>query len=239
MYEIFSFVIDNLLEILFWIFVFLFAVFILFQKDFVGKGFYLLNKGRYQDAISFFNKKSKKSPHSPGNYYALGYCFYMLGYFPNAINNFEKALELKLKRVSTYYLLALLYAEEIKFGEALGYLEKGEAIQNKTVFWNKLSKSERNDYLGWVYFKKGEIYKALDFYNVVIPGWLKKIEKDNKLGESYSSPCYRIGMILMKKNDVEKSRKMFESAIKASPESIFAKKSQEELGHLTNKEFNL
>ena len=236
MYEIFSFIIDNLLDILFWIFIFLFVVIFLLQKDFIGKGFYLLNKGRYLDAISFFKRKSEKSPNKPGTYYALGYCYYMLGYFSNAINNFEKAIELKLNRVSTYYLLAILNADENKIGEALGYLEKGEVIQNKTGFLNRLTKYERSDYLGWVYFKKGEISKSFKFYDVAIPDWINKIKKDKKLGENFSSPCYRIGMILMKKNDIETARKMFKSAINASPESIFAKKSQEELGHLPSEE---
>jgi tetratricopeptide (TPR) repeat protein len=193
-----------------------------------------MNKGKYQDAITLFKNKLEKKPLKSSNYYALGYCYYMLGYIQHAINNFEKAVELKINRINVFYLLAILYAEENKFDKAFGYIEKGEEIQNKTGFLNKLTQYERNDFWGWIYYLKGELDKSLEFYNVAIPKWMKKIkEGGEKIKEYYASPCYRLGIIYLIKSDLESAKKMFSLSIKASPESIFANKSQEELEKLT------
>lgn len=153
----------------------------------------------------------------------------MLGYFQHAIKNLEKAIELKLNRINVYYLLAVLYAEEGKFDIAFEYLEKGEKIQNNFGFLNKLTKHERNDYLGWVYHLKGESGKAIELYDAAIPIWMKNIQKLKKVNEYYSAPCYRMGVILLKKGDMESSKKLFSLAVMASPESIFARKSESEL----------
>jgi len=237
MYEIISFLIDNLFEIFFWIVVLLFFVIMITQRNFMGKGFLLIKRGSYKDAIVLLKNKLDKKPLKSSTYYALGYCYYMLGYGQHAINNFEKAIDLKLKRIDVFYLLAILYAEENKFDKASGYIDKGEEIQNKNGFLNKLTQYERNDFWGWFYYLKGEMDKSLEFYNIAIPKWNKKMKEDRKkITEYYASPCYRLGIIYLKKSDLKTAKKMFSLSLKASPESIFANKSQEELRKLSKEE---
>jgi len=213
--------------------VILFLYFYLKKIPIFNKGFSFLRKCKYEEAINEFTNELNKKPRNWILYQGIAYSYNMLGFFQNSINNYEKVLELGSKSIGIYFELAILYAEENKFDIAFDFIEKGKCLQKKAFIFNRVSRFSINDFEGWVHHLKGDDKPALNFYAKAIPALNRqlKVTHSNFL-EKFSPAYYRIGVIYKLKGEIEKAKEKFEQSIKASPPSIFAKRSQEELKEL-------
>lgn len=212
----------------------LILIIILNKTHFWGKGNRLIITGEYELAIDIFREKLKTSPNNADIYCRIAYCYQMLGFSNNAIKNYERALEMNNSLVKVYFYLAVLYAEnDVKM--ALKMIDAGREAQKKSGLMNKISDFERNEILGWVHYKSGEIANSFEFYREAIPSWEKFFKRIgfNRFIERYSQVFYRIGYIYTLMGENDKARNYFNNSIKASPKSAFADLSREELKKLS------
>ena len=114
--------------------------------------------GKYQNAISFYEKTLKANPnHTYGNY-NFGILLKTLGRFQEAKVYFEKAIEIKPDNVDAYSNLGLIHRELREYQKAKFYFEKAIEINpNHTeTYWNAHTLSSNIDE-ALIIFKK--IYK--------------------------------------------------------------------------------
>ena len=236
MFDVIDFIFKTLFNLRGIVIILVFFYIIYYQKYFFGKGFKLIKRGKYEMAIDALHSRLEKRPNNHALHYGIGYCYYMLGYFRHAIVHFEKALELKIGRVETYFLLALAYFEVDKnFDKAYKLIQMGQNQQKKAKFFNKLADFEKNDMIGWVHYKRGNLDDAIKYYEIAINYWKKSYKKlTNKFQEENSPFFYRIGVVYMEKENIEEAIKYFKYSIEASPNSIFGQNSLEELKKLEN-----
>jgi len=57
-------------------------------------------------------------------------CFYKLGYYKDAILNFEKVLEINCKYINAYRGIGMVYEAEKKFEKARHYFDEALKIDN-------------------------------------------------------------------------------------------------------------
>ena len=136
-------------------------------------------------------------------YYQLAYSYQQLGDNEKASAYYKKAIDLfnkdhKRHRYDLYarYNLALLYSEEEnKTAEAVTLL-------NESI--NKYQdKPELHNLLGWVYWKKGDIDKALAEYKLSV-----------NIDPNQEDAQYNLAILLYNKRDLEQAKKTFEKVLK-------------------------
>ena len=209
-------------------------------ENFYNNGILLIEEDKnYEKAIEQFNLYLNEDPRSSEAYFSKGYCLYMLGDYNTAIKYLKKSQEIDPISPETceYLALSKINTKEInKTEDALQLTENaGIMIKSDSYSWSKL-KEIHLESKGWIYYKAGYLTKALKLYGTVIPLYEKAFEKDlNEYDECFSPVHYHFGMIYKHKGDLDKAKSEFEKAINAGgPQSIFSKKSKEELDIINN-----
>jgi tetratricopeptide (TPR) repeat protein len=203
------------------------------RKDIFSEGSQLVRKRRYEQAIFEFEKEIDLNSRKTSALCGIGYCYFMMGYNRNSIKYYENAFELNPSRVDIYFTLAVIYAEEKSFDKAFEFIERGKVLQRQASIFRKFSKTIMNENEGWVYHLSGDDEKALKKYKKVMP-WLNRLLNSwqIKCVEKYAPDYFRMGVIFKLLGKTDKAKKSFERSIKASPPSIFAQKSRDELDQL-------
>ena len=118
--------------------------------------------------------------------------------YQDAINYYNKAIDINPKHTNSYYNLGLLLNEIKNYKEAIGCFEK--TLETEPGFKNA------NNVLGIIYFKLGENLKAITCYENEIQINPLNIEAYNNLGIVF----YNLG-------EIQKARNFYEKAIQIEP----------------------
>ncbi len=152
------------------------------------------------DVILKLQSNIEEDPASVSDYFLLA-CFYELVNKPKeAINIYEKLLELKSDFWPALNNIAFLISENYEYEQdldkALLFAKKAGKI--------KPDNSQIIDTLGWVFYKKNNIKKA---FKKIKTAFLKAPEK----------PIinYHMGMVYYKKSEYKKAEKLIQKALKA------------------------
>jgi tetratricopeptide (TPR) repeat protein len=199
------------------------------------KGVALMAKGQHGLAIEEFKRVLVKDPKNWQTYAYLGDVYRRLGNSDEAISSYNNSIYYNPEAVESYVGLAIVYADKgIKFDEAIEFLNKTQQILKDDKFALEVSKDSYLESLGWVYYKKGDIAKALTFYDKAYPIWQKNIEIGvDQFDPYFAETHYHFGMFFLLKHEPEKAREEFEKAIESSPNSFFAKQALKELNKIT------
>ena len=122
-----------------------------------------------------------------------------------AINNLNKALELKPDYGPAHYLLAVAFDQLGKQEEAISKLE-----ETKLIAPNDLGLAFQ---LGLLYWRKGDIEKAQ-----------AEFERAININSDYANARYMLGLVYDKKGDREKALREFEFVAKLDPTNSQVKK---------------
>ena len=119
--------------------------------------------------------------------------------YQDAINYYNKAIDINPKHTNSYYNLGLLLHEIKNYKEAIGCFEK--TLETEPGFKNA------NNNLGIIYYKLGENLKAITCYENEIQINPLNIEAYNNLGIVF----YNLG-------EIQKARNFYEKAIQIEPD---------------------
>lgn len=135
-------------------------------RDSIEKGVLLLQQGKEEQALSFFEKARKENPEKAEPYYLLANCYFAIGNPEKALSNYQKALELNPNNPDYHYSLAFLY------------LAAGEEEKALDAF-KKVIQLSPQSLTGQIALKqKLELEKLLK-EDEMTKGWIKK-EDDEK-----------------------------------------------------------
>ncbi|MCS7180910.1 MAG: O-antigen ligase family protein [bacterium] len=146
----------------------------------------------------------------PQVYYRNGITAKELGYYKDAIENYQSVLKLNPNNYEVWYKLAYVYG-------MIGDYKKAEEIYlyiNNYLFPH-FAKTDAN--LGTLYMKKGEIEKALKYY------------KDSTYFNPYDEDvlCSIASIYLVYYNNIEEAVKYLKRVLKINPKNFYATKTME------------
>ena len=111
-------------------------------------------KQDYKDAAEYFKKTVNLAPEYPAGFFYLGVCYERMGSRKDAKENLKKAIQLNPKDADSLNYLGYMYAEDNEdLDEAIGLLNRALNIEPQNGAYV--------DSLGWVYYKKRDLEKAL------------------------------------------------------------------------------
>ncbi len=195
------------------------------------------NEKNYKKATDQFFLYLKMRPNDIETKYSIGYCYFMLGDYNEAIDYFSEVLKYDKSHFLSMDYLAKSYIyskKEELYKDAIELLKRSELTMKEDIYvWNKL-KELFLETKAWVYYNTKEIEKALKTYNEVIPIYTKYFKEDlNELDECFAEVHYHFGIIHKHNRDFSNAKIEFEKAIKAGgPQNIFAKRSKTELKYM-------
>ncbi len=212
-----------------------------------GDNFFV--KKKYKEAINIYKNVLSKDEVNKRVIFLLGICYYMIGEKDKAIENLYKAVILNkddiIRIIKAYRLLINLHLEKKNFNEAKKALEKYGYFykQIKEDCPASIKEEEKNRYeetIGWIRYCEGNYSEAIKIYEELIPLWCDFFKKKSRIEKkiySYSDIFYHFGIISKHKGEYKKAIKYFKKSIKdGGPESIFSKRSEEEIRKIVNGE---
>ena len=194
------------------------------------------NAAKEMEEAILINSKDWKA------YSNLGLFYTMLGKNKQAIMNEHKSISLrKTESPNDLIILALLYAEErMAFEKSIGFINKAQLILQKEHrrIWD-VYKGIVYITFAWIYYKNGKKKEMNKYFNMALKS-ISLLLKKNRNFEyriSFSPFFYHFGIILKHKGEYEKALEYFKKSKKAGgPESIFSKRSEEEIRKIVNGE---
>ena len=157
----------------------------------------------WSDSLVFARDVVKKSPNKARAHNNLGFFYFREEKFPEAKQEYKKALELDVNYFMARHNLGMVYLEENSLEKAKGAFE--------IVQYLHPSYSESYVGLGHVYFRLNDIESAHRLYK-------KAIDLDNVNTGAYIG----LGNIYQKRGDLEKAQQLFQKTILYDPENIAA-----------------
>ncbi|MCK5551797.1 MAG: tetratricopeptide repeat protein, partial [Deltaproteobacteria bacterium] len=142
-----------------------------------------LEKGDWQKAIESHERIVRENPHFALAHYHLGYAYGFMGKQDREIDEYERAIQLGLKRFDLFYNLGMVYAEHLgDYDRALELFKQAERMDPKDdeihyalglAYWFKEAESqavaellktinlnprhiEAHALLGEIYFRRGQ-----------------------------------------------------------------------------------
>ncbi|MGQ9647488.1 MAG: tetratricopeptide repeat protein [Thermodesulfobacteriota bacterium] len=155
-------------------------------------------ENNYEEAIEYFRKITKVSPHFIMAHYNLGLSYLRNGNIEQAMTSLNRALELKPDLDSAYFALGECYIQKEMLMEALDCFQKAIAIQpkNPKVYFN----------IGVILSKNNNVEEALSAF-----------EQSEKLDPHFPSVHYQLGLLFLKKGEYEKAISHFEKFLEVEP----------------------
>ncbi len=192
------------------------------------RGFFYRNligiSGAGEIALESYHRAIELEPSSPFPYGEIGRTYILMAqdfrtrempdkekeFLSLAINNLEKAIELKPDYAPAHYLIAVAYDQQGREEEAITRLEalKESAPQDIGISFQ----------LGMLYWRKEKLDQAQ-----------KEFEKIIKLNPRYSNDRYMLGLVYDKKGEKEKAKEQFEEVAKLNSENEEVRKILENL----------
>lgn len=100
-----------------------------------NKGIQCLTSGKYNEAISFFQKSLELNPNESNVWFNLGVAFEKLGLFNEALRFLNKSLQINSNNYLALNEIGIIYLSSGKFKESKKYFEKALEINpNNTIF---------------------------------------------------------------------------------------------------------
>jgi Flp pilus assembly protein TadD len=100
-------------------------------REYFGSGVEYLRQGRAHEALVSFNAATHLRPHVPEVFVNIGFSHVALGNHRNAVEAFERALEINPSQTNAYYGLAMAYESLERMEEALGAMRTFEHLLPK------------------------------------------------------------------------------------------------------------
>jgi len=176
-------------------------------------------KNRYQhfkelrkDLEDLYKSEFGESPPPPPGkheldaleHYNKGVSFQTLGFYGEAIKEFEKAIEFKPGYIDPKVSLGLVYSEKGLYDEAI------ETFLDLLKF--KPNYIDLHKFLGYVFKKKGNPSKSLEHYNIIL-----------KLNPNDSENHYNIGKAWEALGNIENALLIYKNFIKNAPQKFKVK----------------
>ncbi len=152
-----------------------------------------VDKGDYENAVSFFNRTIELEPKMTDAYLFRGLAYRNMQKYKEALADYNKLLSIEPNSAPAYNNRGVVYWKQGKHKEAL-------ADYNKTI------SLAPNDYI--VYNNRGVVYYEMGNYDSAITDYTKAISLNSKFAQSY----WNRGVSYLKLNKKEEARKDFKSA---------------------------
>jgi putative PEP-CTERM system TPR-repeat lipoprotein len=163
------------------------------------QGFALFFKKQYSDAIAPLQKSLLKQPNA-GAYYILGLTHYYRNEVEQAINQFQKALDLQPAFTRARVHLALLFLNKKRVDEAIKEAKKVLAQEDDNALAHNV--------LGSAYLSKGNYAEGLAELN-------KALELDPSLADVH----IKKGLVAMKRGKSQEAESELAAAVRLKPEA--------------------
>lgn len=153
------------------------------------------DKREHEKAIDILKKGISRSPEKEPLYYALGMAYDAVGRMEEAISVMRKVLRINSKNAGAMNYIGYTYAVlETHLDEAEDWVQKALALKPDDGYIT--------DSLGWVYFKKGDLEKAL---SIILKAY-RMVPNEPTIAE-------HLGDIYLKRNDPQKALKYYEESL--------------------------
>jgi len=163
------------------------------SKTCLNKGFSILMKGNYEEAIKIFINYLEKNPYEASAYHYLGDCFAEIGEEKTAYIYYKKAIELDKDYMFIFFYRGKKYMQKNKLIEAINDFSKLIELVpefSSTSFYyrglcyksNKQFEEAINDftkaikkipYYSFAYYNRGESYDKLNEHDKAISDFKK------------------------------------------------------------------
>lgn len=164
-------------------------------------------KGNFARAIEEFQNLVSQKPKDPIAHYKLGMAYQGAGKLDKAIVEYKKAIKLDSKMTEAYYQLGISYRSKGKDKAAYEALEECVS-QAPDLGGARLI-------LAQMYTKDNQIDKAISQYKLLL---------ELKLyGMNLADIHNELGLLYVKKGDIEKARSEWNSSLAIDPENVRAK----------------
>ncbi|HZX09641.1 MAG TPA: tetratricopeptide repeat protein, partial [Acidobacteriota bacterium] len=177
------------------------------------KGEKLLDAGKYKEAIQQFSESISKDKSNPLYFYYRGGAYEKNGNNEQALEDYQKAVELKPDFILPITRTAKIYAEQKNYEKAIDYYKKAVELgdENKITYYN----------YGVCLLNLGNNQEA------------KKIfEKLISFDENYADAYYHLGIIHIGLNEAEKAKEYLWKFIDLDPENKNAETARKILENL-------
>ncbi|MGR3309402.1 MAG: tetratricopeptide repeat protein [Candidatus Brocadiales bacterium] len=151
-------------------------------NEWIDKGDALLHSGKYEEAITCYDKAIEINPRFANTFYNRGLAYYGKGKYDRAILDYNKALEINPRFTEAYYNRGNTYGKKGEYDHAI--LDYNKALEINPRFANAYNNR------GNVYGGKGEYHRAIPDYNKALEikpqhadAWRNKGDALDKLGK--------------------------------------------------------
>jgi tetratricopeptide (TPR) repeat protein len=177
------------------------------EKDYriyYQRGLALKSLGNHEQAKASFQESIKLKPDFEGGYNALGGVYFSMGNFQEAVNNFEKVLDIsKNNTVKT----------KVKKNLSLAYTKLGAEAEkngnsNKAVEYYTKG-AETNNYDA-AYLSLAKLYSEVGNWDASIKAGENALKYRSGIGKG--GPYFYMGIAYKGKNDLTKAKEMFNQA---------------------------
>ncbi|MFZ8862714.1 MAG: tetratricopeptide repeat protein [Thermocrinis sp.] len=165
--------------------------------------------GDYRRAIEAGKRAIQKYPNSAYAHYCLGESYRMVGEFKLALEHLKKAESLTSNKGDLMYIynqIGLTYFAMGYLDDALFYFSRSLSMARD--LGNRIIQASALNNIAMIYDKKGELDKALGFYEESLR---------SQIGEKEKAATYNnIAVIYDKKGDYQKAVEYFQKAVEIS-----------------------
>ncbi|MCP4134662.1 MAG: tetratricopeptide repeat protein [bacterium] len=159
------------------------------------------DRGKYQEALEFYERALKYYDKNPDTYRNRGLSFRALEKFDKAAKNLHKALELNSGDVNSRIILGNIYFNRAQYDNAIKEYTIALELSpgNPSVLYNK----------GSSLLKKGDELSGIDY--------LRKAAEASKIGDIAHSAYSRLGLLFMEKKNYDLAEQYLRKAILIDP----------------------
>jgi len=187
------------------------------SKDFLSKGYFILGMSYFRKGAYYYElaaeylKKSLDGGYKEDSLFEiLGYCYYKLGVFDEAVVYLEKAKSHGSKEVERQEVVRLYLAESYKGkGDHQAAMAELSALEQSSK--DDAILEEVHSITAWVYFQMGNFAAAREYLGKVL-----------EMNQSSAEAHYWLGNILEKERDMISARKEWRTALRINPKHIGA-----------------
>jgi len=187
---------------------------------------------KWHESVDLINKLINIENNNAVNYNLKGVILYAMNENSNAIQNFEKAIEIKFDYSEAYYNLGLVLQKLNKFKDAINSYSKAinftnnyseaynnigncfleiKSIENALKYFNKAI--ELNKDFSQAYFNRALALKELNYIDEAIKNYDKALNINNNFAEAYNNK----GNLLIDLKMVKEAYVCLEKAFKIDP----------------------
>jgi tetratricopeptide (TPR) repeat protein len=153
----------------------------------LGNSYYM--SGRYQEALSFYQKKSSYYPEDPQIWNTLGNVYYLLGDFEPSKGNYHKAKDLDTNYADPWISLGRLHLYSAEYDSAQFYFDRAEKkdVGLEGIINLNLGKAKIHKISGDPLKSEEKAKQALDFSRLFLSQVPERAVPYLKVGESFLS----------------------------------------------------